>query len=83
MSKRALKIAALTLAALTALPALVEAGPRRAPRQAEDYQEQPAYNPRQANRCMPWCDRDTSPCDPANFKIADGRCAGVTPFITW
>ena len=24
--------------------------------------------------CRPWCTRDLTPCDPPNFKIADGRC---------
>ena len=83
MSKRALKIAALTFAALTALPAIVEAGPRRAPRYVEEYQEPPVSSRHQANRCIPWCDRDYSPCDPANFKIADGRCAGIGPHVNW
>ena len=24
--------------------------------------------------CQRWCPSDQSPCDPPNFKIADGRC---------
>ncbi|MBV1705590.1 MAG: hypothetical protein KGQ37_00110 [Hyphomicrobiales bacterium] len=24
--------------------------------------------------CVPLCPQDTLPCDPINFKIADGRC---------
>ena len=24
--------------------------------------------------CVPLCPEDTLPCDPINFKIADGRC---------
>ena len=25
--------------------------------------------------CVPLCSLDTTPCDPPNFKAADGRCA--------
>ncbi len=25
--------------------------------------------------CIPWCSSDTNPCDPPEFKAADGRCA--------
>jgi hypothetical protein len=25
--------------------------------------------------CQPLCSTDTSPCDPPEFKAADGRCA--------
>lgn len=34
------------------------------------------YRNRQAvpQQCRPWCARDTNPCDPPAFKIADGRC---------
>ncbi|CAH1662804.1 hypothetical protein [Chelatococcus asaccharovorans] len=34
------------------------------------------YRNRQAvpQQCRPWCPRDTNPCDPPDFKIADGRC---------
>jgi hypothetical protein len=33
-------------------------------------------------RCYAWCPEDHTPCDPANFKIADGRCrpAGAMGF---
>jgi hypothetical protein len=24
--------------------------------------------------CQKWCEADLVPCDPPNFKIADGRC---------
>lgn len=24
--------------------------------------------------CQRWCPEDASPCDPVQFKIADGRC---------
>ena len=32
-----------------------------------------AYAPPQ-RVCMPLCSMDTSPCDPPEFKHADGRC---------
>ena len=34
------------------------------------------YRNRQAlpQQCLQWCPRDTNPCDPPDFKIADGRC---------
>jgi hypothetical protein len=30
---------------------------------------------RRQNVCVPWCSGDSNPCDPPEFKIADGRCA--------
>jgi hypothetical protein len=30
--------------------------------------------------CQRWCDRDMSPCDPPYFKVADGRCASISPW---
>ena len=33
------------------------------------------YYGRQGNRICPrWCLQDRNPCDPPEFKIADGRC---------
>ncbi|KAA2237287.1 hypothetical protein [Salinarimonas soli] len=29
----------------------------------------------QRNACVPWCPSDLNPCDPPEFKAADGRCA--------
>jgi hypothetical protein len=70
----ALASAALALAALSA-PA--DARSRR------HYDAPPpeAYSPfapvnGAPQYCQRWCARDFSPCDPANFKIADGRCNG-------
>jgi hypothetical protein len=33
-------------------------------------------------QCHPWCPEDHTPCDPLNFKVADGRCrpAGAMGF---
>ncbi len=28
----------------------------------------------QARVCVPWCPADLNPCDPPEFKAADGRC---------
>ncbi|HEY8564184.1 MAG TPA: hypothetical protein VIL65_01695 [Beijerinckiaceae bacterium] len=73
-----MKLAGLTLlAAIAATPAL-----------AQDYVLVDPYgrvveaprgygSPRgyaAAPLCRPWCPADQSPCDPPNFKIADGRC---------
>ena len=36
------------------------------------------YNPHeglQRNGCVKWCEFDNNPCDPPQFKTADGRCA--------
>lgn len=64
-------LATLASAAL-AQPVYVQ---RRAPAYAESYDApySPAYG-RQAQVCQRWCPEDASPCDPVNFKIADGRC---------
>ncbi|MFV0281757.1 MAG: hypothetical protein ACK5JM_13485 [Rhodoblastus sp.] len=29
---------------------------------------------RQNDRCRPWCTFDMTPCDPPQYKVADGRC---------
>jgi hypothetical protein len=35
----------------------------------------PGYGRGPATLCQRWCPADLSPCDPPNFKIADGRCS--------
>jgi hypothetical protein len=42
----------------------------------EQKKKKKVYRNRQAvpQQCRPWCPRDTNPCDPPDFKIADGRC---------
>jgi hypothetical protein len=64
-------LATLTSAAI-AQPVYVQ---RRAPAYVESYEApySPAYG-RHAQVCQRWCPEDASPCDPVNFKIADGRC---------
>jgi hypothetical protein len=56
---------------------------RRGPVYVEDYGPPPYASPygRQAQMCQRWCPQDSTPCDPPNFKIADGRCRPTTPFI--
>jgi hypothetical protein len=29
----------------------------------------------QPNGCVKWCPFDQNPCDPPQFKVADGRCS--------
>jgi hypothetical protein len=79
MMKSVSKLGLLALVATIALPLVAEAGPRRAARGVYE-DEPPAASARYAGRCQAWCDRDYSPCDPANFKIADGRCAGLSSY---
>lgn len=33
-----------------------------------------------ARVCVPWCAHDQNPCDPPEFKRADGRCFGFDEF---
>jgi len=30
--------------------------------------------PRAGPQCVPWCSWDSNPCDPPQYKLADGRC---------
>ena len=63
--------------ALAALPSVALAQPYfrdpRGPRFTPQYQDQ-VQSRRGGGQCDAWCPQDYSPCDPANFKIADGRC---------
>lgn len=79
MMMKSSKLGLLAFVAAIALPLVAEAGPRRSAQPIYE-DEPPPVSMRYAGRCQPWCDRDFSPCDPANFKIADGRCAGISPF---
>ena len=62
--------------AALAQPLYVARGPR--------YERPPApytqRSPYETVVCQRWCDADSLPCDPASFKIADGRCASRTRF---
>ncbi len=42
------------------------------------HRHRQAYNPHeglQPNGCVKWCEFDMNPCDPPQYKTADGRCA--------
>lgn len=44
---------------------------------AQYYYEDPRTTRRQLPQqrvCVPWCPADQNPCDPPEFKRADGRC---------
>jgi len=71
---------ALALAALCLLtPALAEAAPLEQvyskPKIVKRGDYADPYYGRQGGRiCARWCLQDRNPCDPPDFKIADGRC---------
>lgn len=74
-------IAGAAVAAAFATPASAQRG-------RYYYYDEPAYAPysRAApapRYCQRLCDRDFSPCDPIQFKLADGRCAGVNTGGRW
>lgn len=65
---------------LAAAAILVASGPALAKKRhrhhGRTYTAERVYTPRaQAGVCQPWCEFDLSPCDPVEFKRADGRCA--------
>jgi len=72
--------------ALAALPSVALAQPyyrdARGPQYEPQYEVQSYAARRGGGQCYAWCPQDYSPCDPANFKIADGRCrpAGAQGF---
>lgn len=37
--------------------------------------EDPYYGTQNGQICRRWCVEDRQPCDPVQFKLADGRCA--------
>ncbi|MEA2840790.1 MAG: hypothetical protein QOF41_2120 [Methylobacteriaceae bacterium] len=74
--KTALAFAFGAAALLVALPASAQSHHRSY--QGQRFQEQRSnegrtvYAPQRV--CVPLCNMDTSPCDPPEFKHADGRC---------
>ena len=68
------------IVAFAALPSAALAQPysrdASGPHHEPQYQDQTqSYAARHGGgQCHAWCPQDYSPCDPANFKIADGRC---------
>jgi hypothetical protein len=66
--------AALCAAALcTALPAVAQSQHRGRHHGSPADEGRSAYTPPQ-RVCIPLCSMDTLPCDPPQFKAADGRC---------
>jgi len=71
--------------AFAALPSLVLAqtySHKAGGRHYEPQYREQVQSLREGGQCYAWCPQDYSPCDPANFKIADGRCrpAGAQGF---
>jgi hypothetical protein len=76
-----MKLVPLGLALALLLPASLAAAqpqPRQDPRAdragARDARQRGFEAPRAGPVCVPWCSWDQNPCDPPQFKIADGRC---------
>ena len=61
-----------TAALLASLPAAAQS-PHRMRHYAPPPDEGRSVAPPQS-ACVPLCSMDTSPCDPPEFKHADGRC---------
>lgn len=67
----ALALAALLgLATIAPQPAWAEQGPRE--HRVKHQAERPAAAP--PRQCRPLCVADVTPCDPMEYKLADGRC---------
>ncbi len=66
-------------AALAAAPAMAQSYRQRhysAPQPSYQYGAAPY-----AYACRQLCPMDVTPCDPPQYKIADGRCAGASPSL--
>jgi hypothetical protein len=70
--KTSLSALLATAAVLLALPALAQSAhhPRHQGQRVDEGRT--VYAPQRV--CVPLCNMDTSPCDPPEFKHADGRC---------
>ncbi len=64
---------AIVAAALAAGPAIGKTRDGHRPHGASSKRTVADVRPRV---CQPLCEMDMSPCDPPEFKRADGRCAG-------
>jgi hypothetical protein len=60
----AMPAAAAPLKQVYAKPKVVKRG---------DYAD-PFYGRQNGRICARWCLQDRNPCDPPDFKVADGRC---------
>jgi len=69
----------LMLSGAFAQPYVYEQG--RSPRYQRPAQNVEMNARLDVGRCYSWCPEDHTPCDPANFKMADGprRCHGLQP----
>lgn len=61
------------------LPVTAEAQPRERlrterPAASRDLPFRGFEAPRATPVCVPWCAWDSNPCDPPEYKKADGRC---------
>jgi hypothetical protein len=72
----------LAVAAFILLPAGLASAQGVVPRErvvserviVERHAGAPVVVQRRRNVCIPWCSGDLNPCDPPEYKIADGRC---------
>jgi hypothetical protein len=72
--KSSLAFAAVCAAALlTALPAAAQSQHRGRNHSFPADEGRSVYVPPRS-ACIPLCSMDTTPCDPPQFKAADGRC---------
>ena len=68
-------LALLLAGAIFAGDAAAQPAPReRRPAEPRWEESRPIATAPAGSVCRPWCTRDLTPCDPPNFKIADGRC---------
>ena len=76
---RSVSVCAGVIAALGLSMGIPEARQRQAGPSEQDmiarYYNDPYYGYQGGRVCPRWCRNDRTPCDPPNFKIADGRCA--------
>lgn len=77
-----MKLVPLGLALAFLVPASLAAA-QTAPREgwrteragaARENRQRGFEGPRAGPQCVPWCNWDSNPCDPPQYKIADGRC---------
>jgi hypothetical protein len=68
--KSEIGLAIVAIVALPLMPAPVQAQATRGPGGYAD----PFWGRQGNNICRRWCLEDRSPCDPVQYKVADGRC---------
>jgi hypothetical protein len=65
----------VTPAALPADAAPLPQAPSNSRQIPHGSYEDPFFGTQNGQICRRWCVEDRQPCDPVQFKIADGRCA--------